>query len=384
MEMKESKNDDGSIKNVDDDEEVVVDILECNDEDTDDDDDVCSSSSSSSFSGTVSERDETEETACNDQEADSIMCTDPLWVRKKKLTDHWRRFIHPITWRCKWLELKVRELQNQAGKYNKELQESCQAKQIELENLRSEEVGSLLQCRTQRTRVKKRRKRKRIEEEEASDVSSYTFNHNLFSYHENRRSFGDVALSDKKNKNSKEEEAVFSEETLLLEFGEGDAFLEQMLLKIEAVKVEALNLKNRVDKVVNENPCRFSLEQQKQPLLVTKNEDDSEEKTVKSASVSEDDDETTDILLSEMMQREGKAIVPNKKLLKTEQTSVEEGPSRPVRNRKPRNLEVKEETKTKRRRVSKEKPESNVTKRPNKKRKRGKRRSGSSGSRRRS
>lgn len=82
MEMKESKNDDGSIKNVDDDEEVVVDILECNDEDTDDDDDdVCSSSSSSSFSGTVSERDETEETACNDQEADSIMCTDPLWVR---------------------------------------------------------------------------------------------------------------------------------------------------------------------------------------------------------------------------------------------------------------------------------------------------------------
>ncbi|CAN6984362.1 unnamed protein product [Brassica rapa subsp. trilocularis] len=378
MGLKESKNDD---------DEIVVDILECNDDDhtdDDDDDDVGSSASSSSFSGTVSERDETEETACNDQEADSIMCTDPLWVRKKKLTDHWRRFIHPITWRCKWLELKVRELQNQAGKYDRELQESCQAKQIELENLKSEEFGSLLQCRTERTRLKKRRKRKRVEEEEASDVSSYALNHNLFSYYENRKSFGDVALSDKKNKNSKEEEAVFCEETLLLEFGEGDAFLEQILLKIEAVKVEALNLKNRVDKVVNENPCRFSLEKQKQPLLVTKNEDDSEEKTVKSASVSEDDDETTDILLSEMMQREGKAIVLNKKTQKTEQASVEEGPSRPVRNRKPRNLEVKEETKTKRRRVSKEKPKSNVTKRPNKKRKRGKRRSGSSGSRRRS
>lgn len=76
MGLKESKNDD---------EEVVVDILECNDDDhtddDDDDDDVGSSASSSSFSGTVSERDETEETACNDQEADSIMCTDPLWVR---------------------------------------------------------------------------------------------------------------------------------------------------------------------------------------------------------------------------------------------------------------------------------------------------------------
>lgn len=89
--------------------------------------------------------------------------------------------------------------------------------------------------------------------------------------------------------------------------------------------------------MVNENPSRFSLEQQNQPQLVSIiNEDD---KPVKSASVAsqhndtqpeDDDDETTDILLSEMMQREGKAIVPNKKLLKTEQTSVEEGPSRPV------------------------------------------------------
>ncbi|KAF2540087.1 hypothetical protein F2Q70_00033785 [Brassica cretica] len=61
-----------------------------------------------------------------------------------------------------------------------------------------------------------------------------------------------------------------------------------------------------------------------------------------------------------------------------------------VRNRKPRNLdvEVKEETnKTKRRRVSKEKPKSNASmpsrpnKRPNRQRKRGKRRSGSAGSR---
>lgn len=134
--------------------------------------------------------------------------------------------------------------------------------------------------------------------------------------------------------------------------------MEQILLKIEAAKLEARNLKNRVDKVVNENPSRFSSvntlnllgsadgftsSEQQNPLLVIKNEDEkpviSEEKPVKSASVSShhntppEDDETTDILLSEILasrRREGKAIVPDKKQQKTEQTSVEEGPSRTV------------------------------------------------------
>lgn len=131
-------------------------------------------------------------------------------------------------------------------------------------------------------------------------------------------------------------------------------------MKIEAAKSEARNLKNRVDKVLSENPITFSLantvnllgaagaagvytsSEQKKPLLAIKSEDEksiiSEEKPVKSASVSShhdtpEDDETTDILLSEILasrRREGKAIVPDKNLQKTEQTSVEEGPSRPV------------------------------------------------------
>lgn len=218
--------------------------------------------------------------------------------------------------------------------------------------------------------------------------------------------------------------------------------MEQILLKIEAAKSEARNLKNRVDKVLSENPSRFcpvntvnlvgsadvftSSEQQK-PQMVIKTEDEksniSEEKPVKSASVSShhdtpEDEETTDILLSEILasrRREGKAIVPDKKLQKTEQTSAEEGPSRTVsfrklggtlqnpfgliclinamqvRKRTPRNREVitKEETNPKRHRVSREKPKSNVTmasrfKLPNRKRKRGKRKSGSAGLRRKS
>ncbi|KAG2291203.1 hypothetical protein Bca52824_037872 [Brassica carinata] len=403
-----------------------VDVSECDDGNGTDE-------YSSSFSGTVSDHESDDKTGVNDQEADSMMCTDtsiPFYARKKKLTDHWRKFIQPIMWRCKWVELKIRQLQNQAQIYDKEVKESCQAKQLELENLKPEEAGvkatPLLPCHTQKTQLKKRHKRKRVEE--APDAPS---NHNLFSYHAYRKSYADTALNDnsrkldKKSKSSKED-AVFSEETPPLEFKEGDAFLEQILLKIEAAKLEVRNLKNRVDKVMNENPSRFSLDdtvvmlgsaadvgtasEKQNPEPVIKKEDENpvvseaEEEPAKSASVSshhdkvpEEDDGTTDILLSEMVasrRREGKAVVPDKKVEKTEQASVgEEGPSRPVRKRTPRNLdiEVKEGPNPKKRRVSREKPKPNVTmssrlKLPNRKRKGGKRRAGggSSGLRRRS
>ncbi|VVB09914.1 unnamed protein product [Arabis nemorensis] len=323
-------------------------------------------------------------------------------------------------WRCKWIELKIKEIQNQAQIYDKELEESCQAKQLELENVKSEELGVKavppLPCHSQKTQLKKRKKRKRVEG--TSDVASYTLNHNLFSYYEYRKTFADIALNDnsrnldKRNKITKDETG-FCDETPPLEFKEGDAFLENILLKIEAAKLEARNLKKRVDKVVNENPSRFSLVntlnllgsadvftsvEQQNPLLVIKNEDERpvifEEKPVKSASVSShhdtppEDEETTDILLSEIVasrRRAGKAIVPDKKEQKSEQTSVKEGPSRPARKRTPRNLEVV--TNPKRPRVSREKPKSNVMasryKLPNR-RNRGKRRSGPAGLRRRS
>ncbi|EOA16553.1 hypothetical protein CARUB_v10004713mg [Capsella rubella] len=413
-------------------DEDEVDVLECYDEDeveaSECYDDATDGYSSSSFSGTVSEH-ESDEPALNDQEADSITCNDtslPLWVRKRKLTDHWRRSVKPIMWRCKWIELKIKEFQNQARKYDKELEESFQAKQLELENHKSEETGikalPSLPCYTQKTRPRKRKKRKLVED--TLDVPSYASNHNLFSYYDSRKSLADIALNDnsrnldKRNKSAKDE-TVFPEETPPLEFREGDAYLEQILLKIEAAKSEARNLKARVDKVLSENPSSFppantvnllgsadvfTTSEQQKPLVVIKTEDEksiiSEEKPVKSASVSShhntpEDEETTDILLSEILasrRREGKAIVPDKKVQKTEQqTLVEEGPSRPVRKRTPRNLELitKEETNPKRKRVSKEKPKSSVTvasrfKLPSRKRKRGKRRSGSTGLRRRS
>lgn len=96
-------------------------------------------------------------------------------------------------WRCKWVELKIKELQNQAQMYDKEVKETRQAKQLELENLKSEEVIGVkalppLPCHTQKTQLKKRHKRKRVEE--ASDAPSNALNHNLFSYHGMVQVFG--------------------------------------------------------------------------------------------------------------------------------------------------------------------------------------------------
>lgn len=71
-------------KKVEDEDEV--DILECNDNNEIEVSECCDDGTdgySSSFSGTVSEQ-ESDQTALNDQEADSMVCNDtslPLWVR---------------------------------------------------------------------------------------------------------------------------------------------------------------------------------------------------------------------------------------------------------------------------------------------------------------
>ncbi|XP_010531278.1 PREDICTED: uncharacterized protein LOC104807615 [Tarenaya hassleriana] len=367
---------------------------------------------SSSFSGTGSESENG--TALNDQEADSLMYTNttlPLWVRKKRLTDHWRRFIQPIMWRCKWLELRMKELQSRAQKYDKELEVYYQAKQFELESLKSEGLASkelLLSCHTKTNGVVKRKKRKRVEE--TTESSSYMLSHNLFSYHEYRKSSADGALlndnfcnSDNRAKNAKNVR-VFNEESPFLELREGDEYLEQILLKIEAAKSEARNLKNRVDKMLSEFPGRFSsanslvfpgsadalTSSDQKPQLFLENEDG---KPINSMSVSSrhimPEDSTRDSLMSEnaavSSQGEEKTF-PDKKPLNTEQTSIE-GPSRSARKRTPRNREAIEGTRQ-RPRISKEKPKTNVMasrfKVPKRKRKRGKSRSASSGIRRRS
>lgn len=102
----------------------------------------------------------------------------------KGLTSHWRRFIHPISRRCKWIELQMKQLQSQARKYEKELAAYNYTKQLDFAHFTSEDsnIKSIpISDRMHRNKVMKRNKRKRVEEQ--CDIESYMSNHSLFSYY---------------------------------------------------------------------------------------------------------------------------------------------------------------------------------------------------------
>lgn len=102
--------------------------------------------------------------------------------RKKKLTAHWRNFIHPLMWRCKWTELRIKELESQASKYAREVSVIDRGKHTPLDKTTVEFSGSKLlpsPLQSHRKRPMKRRRRKRVEN--TSDITSYMSNHILFS-----------------------------------------------------------------------------------------------------------------------------------------------------------------------------------------------------------
>ncbi|XP_043722579.1 uncharacterized protein LOC122669790 [Telopea speciosissima] len=189
-------------------------------------------------------------------------------TRRKKLTPHWRRYIRPLMWRCKWLELRIKEFQSQALKYDKELAECDQRKQFDSGQLALEGccMRSLPFSRQfQRKKAMKRRKRKRVED--TVDISLYMSRHSLFSYYENKRSnvdgvyldddCGNQVIAADRNANGNGEFGV-DYELPLLNFGDGDNPLEQILWKIEVVQSRVQKLKTQLDKVMNSNAGRLS------------------------------------------------------------------------------------------------------------------------------
>ncbi|KAG2722706.1 hypothetical protein I3760_02G139200 [Carya illinoinensis] len=192
---------------------------------------------SSSFGGTESRTesglmltdDEIESHVCASNASVFDGCFDAFRIRKKKLTVHWRQFIRPLMWRCKWIELQIKELQSQA------------LKQL-------------------RNKVMARKKRKRVEE--TADVTPYISQHNLFSYYESKRSIADGAPIEgycgnlDKIANGSNEFGL-NDGWSSLEFGNGDNSLEQILSKIEVAHSQVRKLKTQIDKVLSENPGKF-------------------------------------------------------------------------------------------------------------------------------
>ncbi|GMI86480.1 hypothetical protein HRI_002317300 [Hibiscus trionum] len=256
-------------------EDMEIDITECTDsvmdslaiaecQDT--------TENSSSFGGTISGVENDSETS--DVEVESALSSgrqlgsmfDGLFLlRKRKLTDHWRRFVRPLMWRCKWLELQLKEFKSQTLKYDQELAEYDRRKNFESEKLTYEGLHVKSQPfphQIQRKKVMKRRKRKRVED--TADLASYMSNHNLFSYYDSKKFVVATAAHDGDNGNlgnitvNSNEDVGFSDGLSGLEFRDSDIWLEKILGKIDLIQSQVHKLKARVDNVVNESPQKFS------------------------------------------------------------------------------------------------------------------------------
>ncbi|KAM1252271.1 hypothetical protein ACFX13_041138 [Malus domestica] len=167
-------------------------------------------------------------------------------TRRKRLTTHWNKFIRPLMWRLKWLELKIKELQSQDKKYDLQLAKYAQIEQSEFDAM---------------SKLTKRKKRKRVED--TTNIASYMSQHNLFSYESKRSCANGVFMEgdwgdsgDKTCTGNKDVETndIWSS----LEFKDGNSSLEDILWKIEVVHSKVWKLKTRVDKVVKENQGNIS------------------------------------------------------------------------------------------------------------------------------
>ncbi|KAI3982276.1 hypothetical protein MKX01_037809 [Papaver californicum] len=226
---------------------------------------------SSSFADSVSLSDDN--SRLSDAEVESEFCGDNgpgcdgygsfISMRKKKLTDQWRSYIRPLMWRCKWVELMMKEFRSQASKYNAELAECLRVKQLELGQYASEGCGRTLPfCRQiYKRKVMKRRKRKKVED--TTDIPSYMASHNLFSHYE-KKSDADGASADEDGGNPVMADVNGSDEPdghyelSSFECKDGDNSTEQILWKIEIAQSKAKMLKTVVDKLLMEHAGKFS------------------------------------------------------------------------------------------------------------------------------
>ncbi|KAI3846418.1 hypothetical protein MKX03_001868 [Papaver bracteatum] len=255
-------------------ENSEVEVVECtNNSDIrlQEDDNPDATEYTSSFGDTVSLN--ADSSRLSDAEVESEFCGDNVLgfdgfgslfsMRKKRLTDQWRSYIRPLMWRCKWVELRMKEFRLQAAKYNTELAECLRVKQLELGQFASEGCGRTLPfCRQiYKKKAMKRRKRKKVED--TTDITSYMSSHNLFSHYE-KKSDVDGASADEDCGNPVMADVYGNEEPddhyelSSLECKDGDNSLEQILWNIESAQSKAKRLKTVVDTLLMEHAGKFS------------------------------------------------------------------------------------------------------------------------------
>lgn len=190
-----------------------------------------------------------------------------LRVRKKRLTNHWKSFVRPLMWRCKWAELKIKQFESQALKYAKKIAAADLTKHLASSQPIPEGFSSRSMPYTQRRQRKFMKRRKRVRVEETTNADLYMSRHVLFSYHDSKKSDPDeISLMDDFDE---PEQNTTSQEVLdhglhtnwsFLENDDND--MEQLLQKIDMADTRVQKLKTQLDLVISENAQMFPSEAQ--------------------------------------------------------------------------------------------------------------------------
>ncbi|XP_052172395.1 uncharacterized protein LOC127788301 isoform X3 [Diospyros lotus] len=227
---------------------------------------------SSSFEGTMSGTENG--SGLSDAEVESCFYDDngfaydgfnSIFPIRKKLTTHWRSFIRPLMWRCRWTELRIKEFQSLVSKYARELAAYDQRKQLERDQCTLESFCSKLlpfSFQSPGKKVMERRRRKRVED--TTDIASYMSQHNLFSYFDKRSDpDGTSMVEDIGNPVSAQQNADdhdefdFGDDCVFHDYNDENDSLEQMLWKIERAQTHVEKLKSRLVEVFAENDMQF-------------------------------------------------------------------------------------------------------------------------------
>ncbi|GFP91118.1 probable acyl-activating enzyme 1 peroxisomal [Phtheirospermum japonicum] len=212
-----------------------------------------STESSSSFDGSVCGVDdfdasgETEVLSDCRVDAESAMNFDAFHeffrMRKRKLTNHWRSFINPLMWRCKWVELQIKRFEAEAQKYDRELERYRQQKLVRLKGFTLDDLGvKSLPFSENRMRKEVFTRKKRIRDEATEDLSAYMSRHNLFSHY-----------AQSTQKVNSDDEFWGGDDLLCVDDGDDDDSVETIFRKIDFLQSRVGELRSRADKINNEN-----------------------------------------------------------------------------------------------------------------------------------
>ncbi|XP_076907726.1 uncharacterized protein LOC143564289 [Bidens hawaiensis] len=174
-------------------------------------------------------------------------------LRKKKVTSHWRKFIQPIMWRCKWLELQARKFELMAVMYDKELEKHSMIKELKYKNFDLEGHCAKSMPYVHDSKRQKLMKRKIRKKHEDSDTNMCMLHHNISSYIATRGSPAPGPTMDVDETNLA---GPSSPKNTCNEFRVPDE-LEQILWKIEVSQSQVCKIKDRLYVVMSENNERI-------------------------------------------------------------------------------------------------------------------------------